>query len=151
MLENVRRVFDRIWPAQPVRVRVEKSWDPAAGLFFLRLLDDDGVPLDGAAGIDSFAGNFLHRGRWARLPRKVKPTLARIAEHGGRWVPDRGFAIREEDFPDAARALETIETLHVSDAPGSPALRPPSVPSVPGVPVERRIAAIGTLSLAGAQ
>ena len=131
MLAGVRRVFNSIWPAPPLRVRVEKSWDPTSGLFFLRLIDDDGIPLDGAAGIDSFAGNFVHRGQWARLPRKVRPALARIAEHGGRWVPERGFAIREEDFPDASRALETIETLQVSDAPGSPALRIDARPMEP--------------------
>jgi superfamily II DNA or RNA helicase len=131
MLERVRRVFDSIWPAPTLRVRVEKSCDPASGLFFVRLLDDDGVALDGAEGIDSFAGNFVHRGKWARIPRKLKPALARIAEHGGRWVPDRGFAIREEDFPDAARALETVETLRLSDAPDSPALKVDARPMEP--------------------
>jgi hypothetical protein len=89
MLEKVRRIVHSVWPAPSVRVRVEKSWDPISGLFFLRLLDDDGVALDGAAGIDSLAENFVHRGKWARIMHPTKRVRRQRSRSGAKSTSSR--------------------------------------------------------------
>jgi superfamily II DNA or RNA helicase len=85
--------------------RSEIVFDPSAGIGFVKFFAPDGTLLDGACGLDGLVSGFNWGGRRARFHRKFAPVLSVIAEHGGRWQPGRGFAIREEAYPDLKRAF----------------------------------------------
>lgn len=99
-----------MWPFKPPLIEASSAvtFDVVRGLLFVAFRDRDGRDIDGSVGIDALARGFEHGSRRVRL---APALLATLAEHGGRWEPGRGFAIREEDAPDALRALGT-------DAPG---------------------------------
>ena len=103
------------WIAPTLRVRSLVAHDATRGLTFLTLRDDDGNEIDGTIGLDALARTFRHRGKKVRVPKETRRLLALLAENGGgRWVPQTGFAIRDEDVPDALRAFRALPE---ADAP----------------------------------
>jgi hypothetical protein len=95
-----------VWPFKPPVLDATSvaSFDATNGLLFVSFRDRDGREIDGSVGLDALARGFEHGARRVRLGDTA--LLATIAEHGGRWHPGAGFAIREEDVPDALRALQ---------------------------------------------
>lgn len=103
-----------MWPWKPRALEVQSvlSFDDKQGVLFVSFVDGEGHAIDGAVGCDRLVKGFVHRGQKVRL---VSPILASIVEHGGRWQPGRGFAIREEDVPDALRAFRTLPTVEAPE------------------------------------
>jgi superfamily II DNA or RNA helicase len=99
-----------MWPWRPptVDVKTAVSYDRKQGLLFVTFQDHEGQAIDGTAGLDALAKGFEHRGRKVRLASAAAQLLAQIVEHGGRWVPGQGFALRDEDVPDALRAFRAL-------------------------------------------
>ena len=84
------------------------SYDAQQGMLYVALRDRDGNDVDGSRGVDALVGKFDHRGKTVRLPAATAELLAQIAEHGGRWQPGRGFAVRDDDVPDILHAFRTL-------------------------------------------
>ena len=95
-----------MWPFKPPVLDATSvvTFDATKGLLFVAFRDPEGRDIDGSVGLDALARGFQHGPRKVRLGDAA--LLATIVEHGGRWHPGAGFAIREEDAPDALRALQ---------------------------------------------
>lgn len=95
-----------MWPFKPPVLEATSvvTFDATRGLLFVAFRDREGRDIDGSIGLDALARGFEHGQRRVRLAETS--LLATIAEHGGRWHAGEGFAIREEDAPDALRALQ---------------------------------------------
>lgn len=96
------------WRAPTLEVRSIVSYDQKQGLMFVAFHDLEGNEIDGSVGVDALARGFRHRTKNVRLARSAAKLLAQIVEHGGRWSQGRGFALRDEDVPDALRAFRTL-------------------------------------------
>ena len=101
-----------MWPFRPPTLAVTSvvTFDDAQGVLFVSFRDSDGrdVNLDGTLGPDALINGFTHAGKKVRLPPPMARLLAHVVEHGGKWSPGRGFAVRDEDVPDALRAFRTL-------------------------------------------
>ena len=107
-----------MWPFRPKLIDAASvvTYDASEALLIVAFRDRDGNDIDGSAGVDALARGFTHRGQRVRIAAST--ILTAIAEHGGRWHPGRGFAIRDEDVPDALRAMSLeVAGLEIDERP----------------------------------
>jgi superfamily II DNA or RNA helicase len=88
--------------------RASVEFDETEGFGIVAFRDQRGQLLDGSGGVDSLLEGFAYEGRQVRIPARYTQLLNLIAEHGGRWRPERGFLIREAAIPDLVRAMRVL-------------------------------------------
>lgn len=119
MLSRLRGMLEKlVLKPKTLRAHVVRDFDAAAGLLYLRLVDESGVEIDVRSGVDVLGSTFDHRGRRVRLAGDARAALTEIAAHGCARGGIRGFAIKEEDAPDVVRALRTTG-IAIEAAPGT--------------------------------
>src|SRR5262245_57883130 len=84
------------------------GFDETEGFGIVAFRDRKGALLDGSGGVDSMLEGLPHGGRKVKIPSQFSQLLALVAEHGGRWRPERGFLVRESAVPDLVRAMRAL-------------------------------------------